>query len=385
MKYGKGLFFMSILMDSPNLVDIKNGKKIDWQGMKRQSNQLAVIYRKISDKLRDQKKFALAEKYRKRSENVAQCNSSLLFGYESNKIDKKLVYCNNCRDRGCVLCNHKKSRVHAFQLNKILKKSKEKYNDLGFIFCTFTIQNIVNDPEVLHETILQLNRAFGRMTRYSRVIGKNGKEIDPENRVIKGSIKNVEVTYNEKTDTLHPHIHAIFAVDKELYFSKKYDNYIDHDEWVSLWRRALGVDYDPSVHVEKLYGNSKGMNDLNSAILEISKYETKSSAVLIGGTDLDKAIKVVYSMTEGLKNMRSFSFAGILKKIKNEIFGDRDLNDVSDDEMINVDGQSELDLNNCQFVQYRWSSADQDYIEIPVESDLLDYIREKFGGGKAVA
>lgn len=384
MKYGKGLFFMSILMDSPNLVDIKNGKKINWQEMKRQSNQLAVIYRKISDKLRDRKKFVLSEKYKKRSENVAQCNSSLLFGYESNKIDKKLVYCNNCRDRGCVLCNHKKSRVHAFQLNKILKKSKEKYNDLGFIFCTFTIRNIVNDPDVLHETISQLNRAFGRMTRYSRVIGKNGKEIDPENRIIKGSIKNVEVTYNEKTDTLHPHIHVIFAVDKELYFSKKYDNYIDHDEWVSLWRRALGVDYDPSVHIERLYSNSKGMDDLSSAILEVSKYETKPSAVLIGGIDLDKAMKVVYSMTEGLKNTRSFSFAGILKEIKNEIFGDRDLNDVSDDEMLNVDGQSELDLNNCQFVQYRWSSVDQDYIEVPVENDLIDYIREKFGG-KAVA
>lgn len=384
MKYGKGLFFMSILMDSPNLVDIKNGKKINWQEMKRQSNQLAVIYRKISDKLRDRKKFALSEKYKKRSENVAQCNSSLLFGYESNKIDKKLVYCNNCRDRGCVLCNHKKSRVHAFQLNKILKKSKEKYNDLGFIFCTFTIRNIVNDPDVLHETISQLNRAFGRMTRYSRVIGKNGKEIDPENRIIKGSIKNVEVTYNEKTDTLHPHIHVIFAVDKELYFSKKYDNYIDHDEWVSLWRRALGVDYGPSVHIERLHSNSKGMDDLSSAILEVSKYETKPSAVLIGGIDLDKAMKVVYSMTEGLKNTRSFSFAGILKEIKNEIFGDRDLNDVSDDEMLNVDGQSELDLNNCQFVQYRWSSVDQDYIEVPVENDLIDYIREKFGG-KAVA
>lgn len=380
MKYGKGLFFMSILMDSSNLVDIKNGKKINWQEMKRQSNQLAVIYRKISDKLQDRKKFALSEKYKKRSENVAQCNSSLLFGYESNKIDKKLVYCNNCRDRGCVLCNHKKSRVHAFQLNKILKKSKEKYNDLGFIFCTFTIRNIVNDPDVLHEAISQLNRAFGRMTRYSRVIGKNGKEIDPENRIIKGSIKNVEVTYNEKTDTLHPHIHVIFAVDKELYFSKKYDNYIDHDEWVSLWRRALGVDYDPSVHVEKLHSNLKGMDDLSSAILEISKYETKPSSVLIGGIDLDKAIKVVYSMTEGLKNTRSFSFAGILKEIKNEIFGDRDLNDVSDDEMINVDGQSELDLNNCQFVQYRWSSVDQDYIEVPLENNLIDYVREKFGG-----
>lgn len=384
MRCGKGLFFMSILIDSPNLIDIKNGKKVDWQGLKRQANQLAVIYGKIADKLDNQGQFEQAKSYRKRSENVAQCNSSLLFGYENNKIDKKLVYCNNCRDRGCPLCNHKKSRVHAFQLNKILKKAQAEYDDLGFIFCTFTIRNVENDPDVLHETISLLNRAFGKMTRYARVIGKNGKNIDPADRVIKGSIKNLEVTYNEKTDTLHPHIHAIFAVDKKLYFGKRYNNYINHDEWVSLWRRALGVDYDPSVHVEKLHGNSKGMSDLSSAILEISKYETKPSAVLIGGIDLDKAIKVVFSMTEGLKNTRSFSFAGVLKEIKNEIFGNRDLNDVSDDEMLNVDGQSEIDFNSCQFVQYRWSSVDQDYIEVPVENDLIEYIREKFGG-KAVA
>lgn len=380
MEYGKGLFFMSILMDSPNLIDIKNGKKVDWQGMKRQSNQLAVVYKKIAEELQRQGKFAQSEKYIKRSENVAQCNSSLLFGYERNKIDKKLVYCNNCRDRGCVLCNHKKSRVHAFQLNKILRKSQEKYDNLGFIFCTFTIKNIENDPYILHKIISKLNRAFGKMTRYSRVIGKNGKNVDPADRIIKGSIKNVEVTYNDKTDTLHPHIHAIFVVDKDLYFSKKYDNYIGHDEWVSLWRRALGVDYDPSVHVEKLHSNKKEMDDLSSAILEISKYETKPSAVLIGGTDLNKAMKVVYAMTEGLKNTRSFSFAGILKEIKNEIFGDRDLNDVSDDEMLNVDGKSELDLNSCQFVQYRWSFVEQDYVEIELEPDLVAYIREKFGG-----
>lgn len=375
---------MSVLIDSPSLIDVKNGKKVDWQGLKRQANQLAVIYGKIAGELDNQDKFEQARKYRKRSENVAQCNSSLLFGYENNKIDKKLVYCNNCRDRGCPLCNHKRSRVHAYQLNKILHKSQEVYDGLGFIFCTFTVKNIKNDPVILRETISQLNRAFGKMMRYSRVIGKNGKKIDSADRVVKGSIKNLEVTYNSKSDTLHPHIHAILVVDKELYFSKKYDNYIDHDEWVALWRRALNVDYDPSIHVEKLHSNSKGMDGLSSAILEISKYETKPSAVLIGGVDLDKAIKVIYSMTEGLKNTRSFSFAGILKEIKNDIFGGRDLNDVSDDEMLNVDGQSELDLNNCQFVQYRWSSADQDYIEVPVESDLIDYIREKFGG-KAVA
>ena len=369
---------MSVLIDSPNLIDIKNGKKVDWQGLKRQANQLAVIYGKIADELDSQNKFEQAKKYRKRSENVAQCNSSLLFGYENNKVDKKLVYCNNCRDRGCPLCNHKRSRVHAYQLNKILRKSQEIYDDLGFIFCTFTVKNIKNDPVILHETISRLNRAFGKMMRYSRVIGKNGKKIDPADRVVKGSIKNLEVTYNSKSDTLHPHIHAILVVDKKLYFGKEYDNYIDHDEWVSLWRRALGVDYDPGVHIEKLHGNSKGMGDLSSAILEISKYETKPSAVLIGGVDLDKAIKVIYSMTEGLKNTRSFSFAGILKKIKNDIFGNRDLNDVSDDEMLNVDGQSELDLNNCRFVQYRWSSVDQDYIEVPVESDLIDYIRDKY-------
>lgn len=384
MKFGKGLFFMSILIDSSNLIDFKNGKKIDWQGMKRQSNQLAVIYKKIAKELQRQGKFAQSEKYKKRSENVAQCNSSLLFGYQKDKIDKKLVYCNNCRDRGCVLCNHKKARVHAFQLNRILRKSQEKYDDLGFIFCTFTVKNIENDPDILHSTISKINRAFIKMTRYSRVIGKNGKKIASENRVIKGSIKNVEVTYNEKNDTLHPHIHAIFVVDKRLYFGKKYNNYINHDEWVSLWRRALGIDYDPSVHVEKLHSNKKEMDDLSSAILEISKYETKPSAVLIGGSDLEKAMKVVYSITEGLKNTRSFSFAGILKEIKNEIFGDRDLNDVSDDEMINVDGKSEIDLNSCQFVQYRWSSINQDYIEIPVESDLIIYIREKFGGKIAV-
>lgn len=369
-------------MDSPVLVDIKNGKKVDWQGLKRQANQLAVIYGKLADKFEDEDEMILAKKYRTKSEKVAQCNTSLLFGYNQGetKIDKKLVYCNNCHDRGCPLCNHKKSRVRAYQLNQILSSALKQYDNLGFIFVTFTIKNVENSPEALHEAILKLNKSFGKMVRYSRVIGKNGKNIEPKDRVIKGSMKNVEVTYNEKTDTLHPHIHALFAVDSKKYFSKKLNNYISKDEWAKLWEKALGVDYQPVIDVRKLHKNKKGMDGIQASILEISKYETKPADVLIGGYDLDKAMQVVFSMSEGLQNTRSFSLAGILKEIKQEIFGQKDLNDVSDDEMLNADGESEVDLQNCVFVQYRWSKLEQNYVEIEVESDLIAFIREKFGG-----
>ena len=41
--------------------------------------------------------------------------------------------------------------------------------------------------------------------------------------------------------------------------------------------------------------------------------------------------------------------------------------DVSDEEMINADGESEIDIDSCVFVQYRWCRGEQDYIEVPLE------------------
>lgn len=362
------------------LIDIKNGKKVDWQKMKKQANQLAVIYKKIADDLKDNKDYSLVEKYYKKSENVAECNNTLLFGKQEgqNDLEKKLVYCNNCRDRGCPLCSHKKSRVRAYQLNEIFKRAKAENDNLDFIFVTLTLKNIPNDSEALHRTLLDMNKNFSKMCYYSRIIGKNGRSIAPEDRMIKGVVRSDEVTYNWKTDKFHPHIHAIFAVDKERYFRK--ENYISQNEWVSLWKRACDLDYDPVVFVEKLHKNKKKMNKLGSAILEISKYETKPSDFLQGGLDIEVTKRVVYSLSEGMKGIRSFSLTGILKKVKQSLFGDRDLNDVSDDEMLNVDGKSELDLNSCIFLQYKWSPELKDYVEVEVENDLICYIRDRYGG-----
>lgn len=362
------------------LVDERNGKKVDWRAMKRESNMLARVYEMIAKSLTGVNN-AEAARYYKKSQKVSSCNSSLLFAYEKggDAKDKKLVYCNNCHDRGCRLCQHKKSRVHAYQLNKIMRTAMKEYDNLDFIFATFTMKNVENSPVALKSAIKQMNQAFHKMNNYSRLVGKNGRKIDPADRVIKGSIRSLEVTYNAKTDTLHPHLHVIFAVDRSRYFDVYDNNYIDQTEWIKLWRKALGVDYAPSVHLEVIKANKrKGIDSLLSSVLEIAKYETKPDSAFVGAYGWKKAMKVVYSLSEGLAGVRSFGFAGILKDIKSEIFGQKDLEDVSDEEMINADGESEINIDSCVFIQYRWSRDEQDYIEVPLERKLMNLMREKF-------
>lgn len=379
----KGALFMC---DYNYLVDEKNGKKVDWRTMKRESNMLARVYEMIAESLTGVDNIGAA-RYYKKAKKVSSCNSSLLFAYEKGGDirDKKLVYCNNCHDRGCRLCQHKKSRVHAYQLNKIMRTALKEFDNLDFIFATFTMKNVENSPVALKSAIKQMNGAFHKMNNYSRLVGKNGRKIAPVDRVIKGSIRSLEVTYNAKTDTLHPHLHVIFAVDRERYFDVKEDNYIDQTEWIKLWQKALGVDYAPSVHVEVIKANKrKGIDSLLGSVLEIAKYETKPDSAFVGAYGWKKAMKVVYSLSEGLAGVRSFGFAGVLKDIKSEIFGKKNLDDVSDEEMINADGESEIDIDSCVFVQYRWCRGEQDYIEVPLERSLMNFIREKFSG-KAVA
>ena len=81
-----------------------------------------------------------------------------------------------------------------------------------------------------------MNSAWQRMAQTKRFKG-----------VVKGFIRTTEVTRGKDGEMMaHPHFHALLLVDS-TYFNR---NYIKQYEWVTMWQKALRVNYEPSVYVK---------------------------------------------------------------------------------------------------------------------------------------
>lgn len=133
--------------------------------------------------------------------------------YHKNKLMdlKKLNRCMN--NRFCPNCRKwdLSSAIHTLSkpLNKLLLDGYNPY------MLTLTIPNV--EGEQLRKTIDAMNKAFRKF--YSAIsydLEGNNKGFESRYMTFEAALKVLEITYNLKKDTYHPHFHCMF-------FSKDYD------------------------------------------------------------------------------------------------------------------------------------------------------------------
>ena len=209
-----------------------------------------------------------------------------------------IVRADFCRERICNICAWRRQAKFVSQTRPALNILASK--GYRFIFVTLTIQNMQFDK--LNKALDLIMQAFHKLVMRRQI-----------KRSFKGIIRSVELTYNEKEDTFHPHIHMLVAVENN-YFSDV-DLYITQELLSEMWQECLGVDYIPIVHIETIDNTEK-------AQLETLKYSLKPS-------QNEKALKVFLYI---LRGRRLISFSGIFAKLRKELmcsdFEDNLLDDV---------------------------------------------------------
>lgn len=270
--------------------------------------------------------------FRNESEKVRECGNYLEFALKQNlqtaEQKKKLAGANFCKNRFCPMCNWRRTRNIAGQLKEAFTEIQKK-EEIATLFLTLTIKN----PQVqnLKETIAKMNRSFNQMTKTKAF-----------KSAVKGYFKSIEIL-GDKTPKgeAHPHFHILLVVDKK-YFSSK--NYLNQKQWTEMWKKALGVEYIPTVDIRRIKAKNDRWSDTDSAITETVKYAVKH-------TDLAKRsgedFYYLYTQTKGL---RFFSAGGILKEHLNLIKADEDL----------IDLKREVELlwvEICRLI-YTWQNGD---------------------------
>ena len=164
---------------------------------------------------------------------------------------------NLCKNRLCVVCAWRRSIKLYGETVRMFDYLNQKYK-YKFLFLTVTVKNV--PAEDLTSQINHLNASYKRLY-----------ESKAFKRFSRGNIKNVEITYNQKSETFHGHIHSIIAVDDDYFINK--DKYTGQATLRRIWERSARVSYYTQVDVRKI-----DTSDTN-AIAECCKYAAKISNV----------------------------------------------------------------------------------------------------------
>lgn len=293
--------------------------------------------------------------YEQYAERAEACATYLRFGIVGDS--RGLLSANFCGLRLCPMCVARGSVVRAKLLSRVMDGVQAEHK-CQYIFLTLTIQNVPGDE--LGDAIGRLCAGWSRLTKQR-----------PVARAIKGWFRAIEITRHTKNDqwygTYHPHIHAIFAVEDD-YFKPKSGLYLSHADLVARWRKAMRLDYDPTVNIKATYegGRKKnrkkvqmGDNDADrGAVLEAAKYATKDSDYISDSLSDQEAADVVRDYTRALYHRRLTAFGGWLKEMAVRLQAD-DLDHV--DLIEGEDGKIREDLAEV-IEEYGWHFGAGDYV-----------------------
>lgn len=311
----------------------RKGRIIDWQSKKIRTNQLSEIYKYIYslDSSCDFRYWFLdPNKYLRRAEALEHCSSFLVFSLFDDGT-KKLTKANFCRIRLCPMCAWRRTLKVFANMTKIMS------HIIGyrFILLTLTVKNCSGlDLSSVLDSLFSGWNLFAKFKAFKKSI--------------KGFYRGLEVTYNKLSDTYHPHFHCLLAVTPDYFIGS---DYISQSEFCYMWRRAMKLDYNPSVDVRLVKGNT------SKAVCEIAKYTVKDTDFIKQGNQAVSA-KVVGNLDYALSGRRLVSFGGLFKKIHKEL----NLQDEIDGDLVDIGFEDTHKMEKILQQTYFWNTGFNNYV-----------------------
>jgi len=259
------------------------------------NRKYAYWYRVMSEDLKNSLR-AYSNRLKNRADRINSCLNLWQWDvYKKNKLmDLQRVnrcmnnrFCPNCRkwDLAGAIHNLKKP------LNDLLLQGYYPY------LVTLTVPNVPG--EELKRTIERMNKAFRKLFgAYSYSLNSNTKGFNDRLMEFQGALKVLEITYNSKEDTYHPHFHCMFfslEYDESLFIKdipgewsnkrQSYNFYSVMDiQMMKLWTIAykeirLTIDNYNKLELQDCYMCDIREMD-SSGIVEVLKYTFKDTDIV---------------------------------------------------------------------------------------------------------
>ena len=292
------------------------------------------------------------------------CGTYLEFSHGKN--GRALDFANFCHDRFCSCCNWRRSLKVYSQIKSVMANLEpEKYN---YLFLTLTQKNCgAADLTELKQECDRLFAGWRWLYRNSPLFHKTRKR----DRIVCGTIRSFEITYNGDNNTFHPHFHVILAVPRD-YFDIYKDYYTTAAEWAEEWACALDLNYLPNVDVRRLRPDqsSDGVT-YNKAVAEISKYATKITDVL--RYNKKQGASILAALAYALRGRRLLALTGCFRDAFQAL--KEDDSEADDADLIHMDNDdlSAEKEEDIHYAVFGWEHRDnyEGYIQSEDKSGLL--------------
>lgn len=279
-----------------------------------------------------------------RAQRMKECGTLLDVVYCNDCDSYSVRSANLCRDRFCPVCNWRLSLQRYVNMNTLFTELYMAYPDIVVSFVTLTVKSCKVD---------ELSTTMDRMSKaWHNLLCRR-----PLKRIIKGTAKSVEVTYNEKTKEFHPHYHILIAwesPDKRIAETNSKEFIAN---WLSCCLKNNLVANIKAQNAKSVFGevidfNGEQKPSMARAVAEVFKYAFKSKQLD------DMPLTIFRKFAQEFSGKRLVSFTGIIAEYAKVMKIDTEKVDA--DETITI-------CNHCGSVNldkmlYEWSFGESAYI-----------------------
>lgn len=220
---------------------------------------------------------------------ASACGKLLTFLHDEDYQQHRLETGYFCGSRLCPACAWRSAAHDATRLACIMQQAVA--DGYRLLFATLTAQNC--GAEDLQHVIRAYGRAYVEMMKYGKF------------KRISGYIRKLEITYNRRDDSYHPHIHSVWFVPSHWGWAD-YPYTISGDEMTDAWRHQLrlqGITLDVSAAAQDIRAVRSARRE---DVLEFAKYPAKAIDYLVSRDTLE-------AFHRALHGTRLLTFAKIAK------------------------------------------------------------------------
>lgn len=301
-----------------------------------QELQSAAIKRSSNDKVLPWMRKHLSDESYAAMEH---CGDYLVFLEDATRENRKLDIGFFCKQRLCSGCAWR-SAVRSAQCVAAIAQSLTDDGKI-MLMVTLTVPNV--PAEELRSTVQHIGRSWTRLLKRHRYAAWAD------------NVRKIEITYNRKMNTYHPHMHCVVFVPKS-YFGKRY---ISHAQLLDDWRAVTGQPEITQVDVRRC--RDRGTTN---AILEVAKYSAKAS-------DYAQSEEVLDTMYTALHHTRTMTYAGRCKDLRKEY----DLGHLEKYEEIDTVRYTMRVVYIWQRLQDGWQYAEHDIQPYDMDDAEMDRLR----------
>lgn len=263
--------------------------------------------------------------------SLIDCGTFLQFNKDTQGV-YHLIGANFCRQRICPMCQFRKAEK-TFALTLAVVKDLEEH--FRFLHLVLTIPNPRYEFE-LQNAVKILYKGFNRFLKYKDV-----------KRAFKGVLRCLEVSYNYESDTFHPHLHCLIAVNPSYFNDSRI--YLSYEDLRAFWTKAItaelrgwgsGADFARTDSLLQINVRACKKGDY-VGVAEVCKYCVKPLDLSRGSEYQNK--RLLLSLFSTLKGTRFTQKYGVIK----ERFATLNFCEV---------GLETLNESNNKIVSFMWSS-----------------------------